>query len=441
MLNMKSYIRRVFSNKLISNSSWLIANRLASLIIGIIVSALIARYFGPETYGEFTYAQSIIALFSVLSSLGLETLTVKSLIEKKESENTIIFTSFILRLIGGVILTILAIVLIYIVNPNNSLSLILISILSVQMIFKSFEVIEYWIQAHHLAKKSSILRLLIYCIVASMKILVVIFKGNIIHFALLFIIDALLIGIGFYLIYEKNKTDKEKYRFNFPYASYILKQSWYLILAGLMITMYSRIDQLMLGNMFPTKQEVGVYSIAVNIANMWYFIPTAIIISYKPLIMSDKNFLKYTKDLYVVVTWIGIFIAILFTIFSDLIILSLYGYEYRMASQILSIIIWGSVFAMIGTARSLWLLKMNLQKFTLYYTFIGLITNIILNLVLIPSYSGIGAAYATLVSQFVVVIVALLPFKKTRVSSIMIFESFSPISLFRFIKAFYNKIR
>lgn len=66
------------------------------------------------------------------------------------------------------------------------------------------------------------------------------------------------------------------------------------------------------------------------------------------------------------------------------------------------------------------------SKFTLAYTFGGLIVNVILNYLFIPIYGALGAAVATLASQFFANIVVLLLFKKTRLSSIMILKAFSP---------------
>lgn len=68
-----------------------------------------------------------------------------------------------------------------------------------------------------------------------------------------------------------------------------MSQSWYLIISGLMITLYMRLDQVMLGYMFPNKGVLGIYSAAVRIAEMWYFVPMAVITSFRPVIMSTRK--------------------------------------------------------------------------------------------------------------------------------------------------------
>ena len=76
-----------------------------------------------------------------------------------------------------------------------------------------------------------------------------------------------------------------------------------------------------------------------------------------------------------------------------------------------------------GTARSVWLVNENLQKYTLVYTLAGSIVNISLNYFLIPNMGAKGAAIATLIAQFVTNVLALMPFRKTRKSSYMILKS------------------
>ena len=101
----------------------------------------------------------------------------------------------------------------------------------------------------------------------------------------------------------------------------------------------------------------------------------------------------------------------------------LYGKEYGGASSILSISVWAGLFATLGSARSVWLVAENKQKYTLIYTMVGCIINIILNAILIPIIGAKGAAIATLVAQLIANVFALMPFKETRESSIMIIKS------------------
>jgi O-antigen/teichoic acid export membrane protein len=437
----KKNMRKTFNNetavKIIKNSSWLVSDKIFTMIFGVLITAIVARYFGPEKFGQFNYAFAFVSLFTAISTLGLETLTVKSLIDKKYEEGTILCTSLILRLIGGGILTLLASLIIRVIEPNDANIHFLVLIMSMTIVLKALEVIEYWIQAHQKAKISSIIRMCAYVFTSIFKIILVVREGTIIQFAIIYSIDAAIIGFALIISYIKFRGNKSSWKFNFQYAINILSQSWYLILSGLMITLYMRIDQVMLGSM-TTSKEVGIYSVAVRIAEMWYFVPMAIITSFKPVIMGNKNIgkEKYYSSiqlLYSIILYLGILFGLLTVIFSNTIVSILYGSEYKEAASILSLSVWAGTFAMLGSARSIWLLNEGLQKYTLVYTAVGLLINVTLNIILIPKIGAYGAAIGTLVAQVTNILVLFL-FKNTRVSTIMILKAFIPTYFIKYLK-------
>jgi O-antigen/teichoic acid export membrane protein len=432
------------ANRTIKNSGWLVGDKVFTMLIGVVVIAFVARYLGPEKYGQFNYAMAFVALFTALSTLGLETLTVKSIVDKDYDEGTILCTSLFLRVFSGIILTIITVIIIRLIEPKDQNLHVLVLIMSFTMILKSMEVIEYWIQAFQKAKISSIIRMSTYLITAVLKILLVIFKGNLIQYALIYTIDAAIVGTALMIAYFRIREKVSAWRINFVYAKSILSQSWYLILSGLMVTLYMRMDQVMLGSMLPTKTELGVYSAAVQIAGMWYFVPMAIITSFTPVIMnkkkiSENSYMKSVQLLYTIVAWIGIGFSVFILLFSKLIVNILYGAEYLKSASILSVSIWAGTFAMLGSARSTWLISEGLQKYTMVYTSIGFFVNLSLNYVLIPIIGGYGAAIATLCAQFSANILALAFFKETKISTIMILKSFSPKELYRSIMLIQKK--
>jgi O-antigen/teichoic acid export membrane protein len=418
------------ATKIINNASWLVGDKIFTMVIGVFVMALVARYLGPENYGVYNYALAFVTLFTAISTLGLETLSVKSIVQQEEEEGTILFTSLVLRVVGGVVLTFLASITIRFVAPDEEFVHLLVLIMSFTMIFKSLEVIEYWIQAYQKSKISSLIRMVTYVFSALLKIVFIFLEGSLIHLALIYMSDALIIGFALIIAYFKNRTLQSKWKFKFQYAKNILSQSWYLILAGLMGTVFMQIDKVMLGAMLPNKEELGVYSAATQIASMWYFVPMAVITSMKPVIMGKKkvderSYLKSVQLLYTIVAWIGIVFGIVILLFSKIIIGILYGPDYIKAASILTISIWAGTFAMLGTAASTWMVTEGTQKYSTILLSGGAIVNIGLNFILIPILGGYGAAIATLTAQIIANFVIPLFIRKVRYSSIMMLKAFT----------------
>ena len=418
---MEEMKKRVFGN-----SVWQIGEKILTMCINVFISALIARYLGAEQYGIVNYVISTVTLFTTFSVLGMETLTINDLINKPKEKNAIIGTCFTIRLIGGIVLIILSQITLYFLSDGDKKIQVLGIIIGTCMLFKSFEVIEYYIQSIQNMKISAVIRFISSMVIAIYKLVVVFLDLGMIGFAFSYLVDAVIVAILFYIWY-KNKY-KEKWKFSKEYAKQMLKKCWYLALAGLMSTLYMKIDQVMLGTMLTDKTQNGIYSAAVRVAELWYFVPLAIVTAFQPVIMDAKKtdeekFLNLQQKLYDIVAIIGVVAAIGISLFSKIIVFILYGNEYMGAASILLISVWAGLFATLGSARSPWLISENLQKYTIVYISGGAIINIILNAILIPKYGGYGAAVATLITQMSSVIIIPLFIKKVRIAAIMMIKS------------------
>jgi O-antigen/teichoic acid export membrane protein len=138
--------------KYAKNTSWLFAEKIFRISISLLITIWMARYLGPEQFGTFNYALSFAALFGVLSSLGLDKLVTKELLTHPHESNHTVGTSFVLRLIGAVLLIPLAAFGVMMVRPDNELLLIMILILASVMILISFEIIKNWFESYVQAK-------------------------------------------------------------------------------------------------------------------------------------------------------------------------------------------------------------------------------------------------------------------------------------------------
>ena len=187
-----------------------------------------------------------------------------------------------------------------------------------------------------------------------------------------------------------------------------------------------QIDQIMLGNIIGNA-SVGIYSAAVRLSTMWYFIPVIITTSIFPSIVelkknNEKLYLSRLQTLYNLMSWIAIPIAFGAALLSNNIIDFLYGQTYRGAAVVLAIHIWTGIFVFLGVASHQSLLTENYTRIVFLRTFVGATANIILNLIFIPRYEANGAALTTLISQFLTTFCIAFP-EKTRHQAKMMFKS------------------
>lgn len=183
----------------------------------------------------------------------------------------------------------------------------------------------------------------------------------------------------------------------------MLNDSWPLLLSGFVIMIYMRSDQIMIAQMLGNR-DVGIYSAAVKLSEMWYFIPIAINKSIAPSIIKVRrqDIQKYYVRLsqlsnYMIV--LAYSASIMITIFSAQIVQIMYGPDYGAASVILSLHVWGGCFIVLGLVRSTYTTTENLTHIAFISTAVGAAINIVLNYFMIGKFGTMGAAVATLVAQ------------------------------------------
>ena len=433
--------------KVAKNSSWIVFQNIFTMILGVVVTGVIARYFGTEKYGIFNYILSITSLFSGIASIGIYHIATKDLTQRPEDEGKILGTSFTIRLIAAILLIIAAETTVCIMTHNDSTSMVIGILLSLMMLFSCSEVIDYYATANLKVKYLAVSKCISYIIFAVLKILIVVLKLDIRYYTATYLIEGIIYAIFLSISYKlihKNIGKTCKWSFDKDYAKKLLSNCWYFALSSIMVTIYMRIDQVMLGKMIEDKSQVGIYSAAVRIAEMWAFVPNSIISSFKPVIMkykgenNNKEYVKNLQRLYDISSLVSILFAIGITIFARLIIMILYGKAFLEASKILYILIWGIWFGILGNVHYVWLICENKGKYSLFYSATGSISNIIFNAILIPKYGMYGAAIATLISLFIANIVSFGIFKETRVLSKFAIKAILFVEPLKFLK---NRIK
>jgi len=417
-------VKKILKSKLVKNASWIMFEKIFQMFISLVVGMLTARYLGPSNYGMISYVASFIAFATPICNLGMDTVLIKKIVEHPDDEGEYVGTAIIMELIVSII-SYVAISLIIALNDfPNTTKIIVVCLQSLLLIAKSVEPIDYYFQAKLMSKYTSIAKITGYLIMSGYKVFLVFTQKSIEWFAFASSLDMIVIAILYICIYIKKKNQKLK--FNFEIGKKILKESYHFILSSLLVVLYTQMDKMMLGKML-SDTDVGLYTAATTICTYWGFIPLAIINTLRPVIYESKkkntNYIEKLKFLYCVVFWISIFFCTVITIFSKEFILILYGKDFLIAKTTLIIAVWYTAFAYLGTARGIWIVIENKHKYVKNFVMIGALMNFILNYILIPVYGINGAAFATLLTQFTVAIIAPMFYKETRISTKYMIES------------------
>jgi len=389
--------------KILGNTGWLFFDKILRMGVGLIVGVWVARYLGPEQFGAFNFAIAFVALFGAFASLGLDGIVVRDIVREPERKFEILSSAFILKFCGGCVAFLISLGAIFIMRPAESQTHWLVGIIAAGMIFQSFDAIDLWFQSQVKSKYTVIAKNFVFIVFALVRVVLILNKAPLTAFAWSALAEIILGAAGLVLFYLKSQSFLALWCLKIDTARRLVKESWPLILSSLAVMIYMRIDQVMLAQMIDNK-EVGIYSAALRFSEIWYFIPTVIVSSVMPSltrakIESEETYLKRLQQLFRWLVRIAYLIALPMTFVSSILVTFVYGLDYQRSGLILAIHIWTAVFVFMGVGSTPWTINENAIKYSLLQTISGAVINISLNLILIPLFSGVGAAIATLIAQ------------------------------------------
>ncbi len=388
--------------KIVKNTGWLFADRIIRMGVGLLVGAWIARYLGPVQFGIYNYAIAFVALFAPLATFGLDGIVVRNILREPSLKEETLGTAFVLKLSGSVVVLFLTVSASFYLRPADSLSHWLVGIIAAGVIFQSFDTIDLWFQSQTQSQYTVYAKNAAFLIISVVKVIMILTHAPLIAFAWAGLAEIIVGAFGLALSYRLNKLHLTAWYASFARARILLRDSWPLVLAGISIMIYMKIDLVMLGEMVGSK-AVGVYSAASRISEVWYFIPSAIVTSIFPSIIHTKSvsesmYYEKLQRLFTVMMMLALAIAIPMTFLSTSVVLLLFDQQYAAAGPILAVHIWASLFVFLGVAQSSWDIAENLTRLSLFRTITGAMINVVLNLILIPQYAAMGAAVATVIS-------------------------------------------
>ena len=418
--------KKPLSVRFMENTGWMIFRNVYSMLVSLIVGSLSARYLGPSNYGLLGYANAYIAFFTTISKLGLDSVVVAEMARKPEKEGNYLGSALAMRLVTSVVSFFMIWIIITWVEPDNQLLQVVTVLQSLALIFQSAETLYFWFQVRLEMKYVTLTNMLALTITGIWRLSLLARRASVKWFALSSSISALVCCVFITVIFIR--TAKLRLKVSKKDSSFLLSHSYHFIIEGLAVTAYLELDRLMLGNMLD-ETAVGFYTSASTLAVMWEFVPNSIINSAGPILINlyDKDRTDFTEKFQVLLLSImvmGLVVGIGFMLLGKLVVFILYGEAYYPAVPALHILIWSTTFAMLGVARSIWILSERKGKYAKYFTIFGACMNGLLNYLLIPVMGVTGAALTTLFTQASVAIVAPMLFEDTRPYNKLFFGAF-----------------
>ena len=418
--------------------------RVGTLIVKMLTGIAVANYLGSSQNGMLNYPMALITFFMAASALGLDSYITRELLNKPGSKNVLLGTAFRIRLCAGVLMLPLIYLTYFLINSGETGATVpfhFIIIVSFVCVIQSVNIIDSYFQSQIQGKKIMIVQVLANIISALLKIFLIFISASLTLFIWALLIDAVFLAAGYLWMYVKNTESVFQWSFDKQVAKSLLQKSWPLAFSAILVSLYMKIDQVMISS-YLGNSELGIYSTVVNLSESWYFIPVATVAALFPAIMNakrddQKRYQIRLQNLYDLMSFLSIGIAVIITFASPVLYRILYTEEYYEGAQILSIHVWAGVFVFLGSASGQYLIAEGYTKLALTRTAVGALINIILNIMWIPVFGIKGAAWATLIAYAVSTFYILL-IPRTRTQGTMMLKSLIQLTLLK--KLFTRKL-
>ena len=390
--------------KAMGNTGWMMGDQVVRKVLGLLIGVLVARHFGPQLYGDFSYAIAVIMIVSPIARLGLDAISIRNMAKNPSSRDDVVGTSFVLMTAAGVLAFLVAVIAIFAVRPESHLVQWLVGILAFGCIIQAFMAIEFWFESQMQWKYTVYAKTSAFLLLSLVKIGLLLLDAPLIAFAWAGLAETVLGSLGLLVVYRRQGFTVKAWRFSKKTARALLGDSWPLVLSALLTMIYLRIDQVMIGSMVGST-ELGIYSVAVHLSEVWVFIPMVVISAVFPAFVeverdNEPLFYAHLQKLYRMMAFYGYLVAIPVAFFAREIVLFLFSAAYEGAAPLTAVLVWAMLFTSLGTVRNILVVAKNWTRVNLMSIALGGLLNILLNLFLIPVYGAMGAVVATLVSYW-----------------------------------------
>ncbi len=400
-----------FRKKVFKNTFFLAASQVLSKLLTFVFIVYAYRYLGEAVFGKYNFVNSFTSFFFLITIFGLTNLQLREIPRSPEKASLYLSNILLIRLFLIIFITLLLLGLTYFL-PYDSETLVALRIFSLSI---AFQTLTFTFIDNFVALEKSFyfaLTLTFSHLVLSLVGIILMVKGyGLVALSWLWLASWFSTTLlGFFLLN----------RYGFPFlfqpdflvVKWLLKEAWPFVLSSLVFMLFFKVDTVLLFSLKGAAQT-GWYTAGYRIIEATAFLPQSLMLALFP---SLSRFYRENKETMEEVAKKGLrYLSIIsFPLAIGGFVLSsgLMSFFYQKSADLVaaafSILIFSFPFLSLREGAIHILNSQDRQKTNFYIDLTGLVFNVALNLVLIPRYGFIGAAWATLLSYLGVVILSAL---------------------------------
>lgn len=388
------------SRKIISNSLWMMAEKIISMFGLLFIASYVAKYVGPSVFGDIAMSMSIFQLIQIVSQLGSDVLIFKRISKNPISGVGLINATLPIRAILYVLISLPVLGYSYTAYSQTTLFFIVAAFIS--CFLQALDIYSIYYNAILKSQINTLINLLGLSISLIVRWYIAFAAMNPLWLSVPMIITPLIPLLIRFIIFKNSTSSPEiTIRNKIRYTKYLLNAGSSFVMSSISVAIYTRLSTLMLGALI-SSAAAGIYSVAATLATSWSFILSAIITSSLPGIFSEKSdevAMKKTASLNRVTLTISLPVLAGIFLLGKYFINYFYGSDYQDAVVPFIILSFATAIAALGTISARFIAKYSgytfLSKKMLFVTLVSFV----LNFFFIHYYGLSGAAIATLLTE------------------------------------------
>ncbi len=406
-------------NIVFSNTFFQFLGRFSQQIYVIILSFLVIRFYGNSLWGEYSVLANFVGFFYVLADLGINQ-TLQRDIGPANIKNSTLLLLLKFRFLLGLVLAFISLICAYFLGYFSYFSAISVILSSFLILFFGLSISVMLLYQARL-KYESITRAIVGSTALSIALSVMLHMKGLINLEALILIALLnLIFTIVFLLISSGYSFKSSYlKFgidDFKNFKLILNGTVLLGLTLFLNNIMFNVDKLILP-FFVNSSEVGVYSFAYKLFEIFLLVPTFIMGSFYPLLLkvkdeSQESFKKlFSSSMFLVIcSWL--ILAPIFLFLINLFVPIIWGVQVISSLPIIRyFVLFACLFFV--TSPLYWLAIIENKTKQLFFIYLtAAVINVLLNLYFIPLYGVYGAVITTIATEFYVLLAMLLVLRK-----------------------------
>lgn len=380
-----------------ANSSSLAVGRIIVAALGWSGTVLVVRALTPEEFGQFSFVFGLLGLLAITTDLGASRMVLRRLKDADVDRPSFLGTYVVLRLVLAVLTCCLA--LTYVLLSGQPQIVVHATLLGclVVLIASPSSALDVVFQDRLQLRPVAVAQVVGQLAQLALTIAVYLLAPSL----LLFVLPAVLFDLVVLGWKLRNVLALEPVRPTVQprvWAS-ILRQAAPVALGGVLATIYSTIDLLLLSEL-DTFTAVAMYGVALKFVALAAFLPTALTTSLLPVLVSSwpqepARFHDAVSRSTVLMAVVGTTLLVAFLPVAPDVLAAFYGEPYRQAGLAARVLVGATCTA--GYLASIFVTVLVARARNRAYVLlglVGLVVNVIANVLLIRQFSYEGAAYA-----------------------------------------------